>query len=298
MDKSLIDNFIEKHQLSGSFCDIAPKWYIPITKQLLSKSALQQAPYFIGINGCQGSGKSTLTDFIAEYLTEKIGLNVAILSLDDFYLDQTQRKTLASSVHPLFETRGVPGTHNTKLIQHVLMSIKNGQFPVALPRFDKATDNPKPTSQWPVITETPDIVIFEGWCWGVPPQSEEELHSPVNELETDKDPDGIWRAFSNQVISAEYAPLYTLMDNWIMLKAPSFECVSQWRKEQEHKLAAKVGTGDNNVMTDQQVDVFIQHYQRLTEQCLEHIPAISNIVIELNADRDILSVSGLEPKVV
>lgn len=294
MDKSFINDFIVKHQLNGSFCDIAPKWFIPIANQLLFKSTTKQAPYFIGINGCQGSGKSTLTDFIAEYLSHKFGLNIAILSLDDFYHDQQHRLTLAENVHPLLKTRGVPGTHNTELMQHVLTSLNEGNLPVALPRFNKATDNPHPIESWPVISDTPDIVIFEGWSWGVPPQSAQELAEPINELEADKDPDGLWRQFSNTAISTEYASLYSFMDYWVMLKAPTFECVSQWRKEQEHKLAASNPGDDSGVMSDQEVDVFIQHYQRLTEHCLEHIPAISNIVLSLDKERKILSVTGLE----
>lgn len=292
MEKSVINDFINKHQLDGSFCDIAPKWYIPIVKQVLAKSLDQQAPFFIGINGCQGSGKSTLTDFIAEYLYKMYGLQVAVLSLDDFYYDQRQRQNLAETIHPLFKTRGVPGTHDTALMKHVLTGLKYGNLPIALPRFDKAADNPVPKTAWPVVVDTPHIVILEGWSWGVPPQADEALTTPVNALEADQDPEALWRSYSNNAIGNEYAPLYAHMDYWIMLKAPNFDCVFEWRKEQEHKLKAKSsGVG---VMTDSQVATFIQHYQRLTEQALEHIPAMANIVVDLDPQRAILSVSGLE----
>lgn len=294
MQNSFIKDFIAKHKLSGSFCDIAPKWFIPVAKQVLLKSKTQQTPLFIGINGCQGSGKSTLTDFIADYIRQFEGLNVAVLSLDDFYLDKDERGKLATNIHPLFKTRGVPGTHNTKLMRQVLMGLKQNNLPIALPRFNKATDNPHPEPTWPIISETPDIVIFEGWCWGVPSQSAEELTAPINPLEAELDNTGAWRTYSNSMIKNEYSSLYLIMDYWLMLKAPSFECVSHWRKEQEHKLAEKTkGTG-TAVMSDDEVETFIQHYQRLTEHGLAHVPLISDIVLELDHQRNILSATGLE----
>ncbi len=68
----------------------------------------------IGIAGAQGSGKSTLVRDLAERLAGD-GLRVATLSLDDLYLTRAVRQDLAARVHPLFATRGVPGTHDVAL---------------------------------------------------------------------------------------------------------------------------------------------------------------------------------------
>src|SRR5690606_41264080 len=48
-------------------------------------------------------------------LLEDQGLRVAIISLDDVYLTHDARQHLAATVHPLLQTRGVPGTHDVDL---------------------------------------------------------------------------------------------------------------------------------------------------------------------------------------
>ena len=49
---------------------------------------------------------------------------------------------MSKKVSPLFLTRGVPGTHDTKLLLKCLKSLKNHNFrKVLIPRFDKSTDD-------------------------------------------------------------------------------------------------------------------------------------------------------------
>jgi D-glycerate 3-kinase len=87
------------------------------------------------------------------------------------------------------------------------------------------------------------------------------------------------------------------MDFWLMLKAPSFDCISNWRKEQEHKLRqAHTLLTDEDVpsaiMSDEQVERFIQHFQRLTEHGLKHVPEKCNLVLQLDAQRTPISIDG------
>ena len=82
----MLTEFSDKHQLSKEFLHDARKWYIPLAKNIVKHQNGAIAPYFLGINGCQGSGKSTLSAFICDYLTQEHGLNVVVMSLDDFYL--------------------------------------------------------------------------------------------------------------------------------------------------------------------------------------------------------------------
>ncbi|WP_293826963.1 AAA family ATPase [uncultured Brevundimonas sp.] len=82
--------------------------------QRIGGTALEDLPPIIGVSGAQGSGKSTL----ARDLAERFG--AAVLSLDDVYLTRAERATMARQVHPLFATRGPPGTHDLDLLHRVL----------------------------------------------------------------------------------------------------------------------------------------------------------------------------------
>lgn len=296
----LIKGFRDLHLLDEQFETSALNWFIPLAEQLALHQSSAKAPFFVGLNGCQGSGKSTLTSFIQSYLQQIKGLEVVNLSLDDFYLSHSQRLALAIKVHPLLATRGVPGTHNTRLMKKIFNALAEGQTEFKIPKFNKATDNPEPMSTWPVVQKKVDIILFEGWCWGVMPQSELELQLTINPLEQQSDPIGVWRNYVNQQITQSYVSLYAHMQYWIMLQAPSFKCVYEWRLQQEEKLTKRLAlqqTGDpaatQGVMEPQQIQTFIQHYQRLTEHSLKTLPDTVDVVFSLNSTRNITSTSGL-----
>ena len=281
-----IHGFLTTHQLPSSYAETAQKWFTPLCEQLLKHQEGATKPFIVGINGSQGSGKSTLTSFIEYYLSSVHGKQVVSLSIDDFYFDQSQRNALAIKVHPLLATRGVPGTHNIPLALDTLRNLDSGSRTL-LPRFDKATDTPFPTEQWPVIASSPDFIILEGWCVGATPQSQSELKPPINHLEEVEDPLGIWRSFVNTELAGDYQTLFTKIDYRIMLKAPSFDCVYQWRLEQEHKLAKKAAKNSTGVMSDEEVANFVQHYQRITEHALRQLPKKSDTVFYLDETRTI-----------
>ncbi len=283
-----ITGFLTEHRLPDSYRTTALKWFTPLAEEIMSHQKSAEKPFFVGVNGCQGSGKSTLCDFLVHYFTSK-NLTAVTVSLDDFYLSKQQRLSLAESVHPLLKTRGVPGTHDTKLARDTFIALGNDGS-VALPRFNKAIDDPFPADEWPVIQAPVDIVLMEGWCWGVDAQDDEALSTPANSLEAEEDADGIWRKFVNDKIASDYESLYDVMQYWVMLKGPSFEHVYQWRCEQEHKLAMKTGQTGNGIMTDAQILRFIQHYQRLTEHAFATLPEKCNQVFELDENRIIKEV--------
>lgn len=215
-------------------------------------------------------------------------LNCAVLSLDDFYLNQSQRQQRAQTIHPLLATRGVPGTHDVPLMLQTLQALKLGQ-PTLLPRFNKAIDNPYDPKDWPQVTDAMDVILMEGWCWGTPAQTEAELAQPVNRLEQEHDPDAVWRRYVNQQLENVYQPIFAMAELKLMLRAPSFECVMHWRLEQEQKLAQKLTESDDDsaVMSAAQINQFISYFQRLTEHSLAHQPALSDVVWQLNTTRSI-----------
>ena len=95
------------------------KWFSPLLEKY---QTARDKPLIIGINGSQGSGKSTLADYLCTMLNERYQLRCVSLSLDDFYLTKLERQQLASQVHPLLETRGVPGTHDIPLALETIAS--------------------------------------------------------------------------------------------------------------------------------------------------------------------------------
>jgi hypothetical protein len=68
-------------------------------------------PFFIGLNGVQGAGKTTLVSTLASTLREKEGLETLVTSIDDLYLTHDDQVALAKehADNPLVQHRGEPG---------------------------------------------------------------------------------------------------------------------------------------------------------------------------------------------
>jgi len=97
-------------------------------------------------------------------------------------------------------------------------------------------------------------------------QNKQDLVTPKNKLERNLDSDGVWRKYVNQQLQQYYQPLYNYMNLWLMLQAPSFTCVKQWRLEQEIKLVQnKLNASNHQGMNATEIEAFIQHFQRITE---------------------------------
>ena len=303
MDETL-KTFLTTQRLPSQFLALVEKWYAPLAALLMQHHAAAGRPLLVGINGSQGSGKSTLASLLTLLLTQVHQLKTIQLSIDDFYLTRDSRHTLANNVHPLLATRGVPGTHDLPLMRKTLQRLINSSGDVPIPRFDKASDDRYPPEKWEQASAPLDLIIIEGWCLGTPAQSDEALDNPVNELEAAEDPDASWRRYVNQQIGDHYEEIYQMIDLWIMLQAPSFDCVYQWRLEQEQKLADELNQSEatasrqNQLMSAKQIARFIQHYQRLTEHTLKHLPDKVNYLFQLDRDRHIVATAEPCPVVL
>jgi D-glycerate 3-kinase len=243
-------------------------------------------PVLIGVNGVQGSGKTTACLFLEALLADR-GLRAATLSLDDLYLSGAARRRLATSVHPLFATRGVPGTHDVALGHRVIDALLAGTGPVAVPRFDKGRDEPAATSA--IVAAPVDVLLFEGWCIGATPQPESTLTQPVNALESMEDPDLTWRRAVNAALAGDYARLFARLDLLVALVAPDFSVVSGWRRQQELRLR-RVGQG----MDDAALDRFIQHYERLSRHMLATMPGQADITVAIAENHTAGAIQGLD----
>ncbi len=295
MKELTLNPFLSHHKLPEAYRHDAEKWFAPVAAELVEIWKKHGKTLVVGINGSQGSGKSTLADLLALMLSDQYGLNVATLSIDDFYYTRKQREVLAREVHPLMATRGAPGTHDVGLAIKTIQSLCNNET-TSIPRFDKFIDDRFPEEQWDQVTTKVNFVLFEGWCLGAEPRSEGENQQAVNELERKEDPDGIWRQYTNQQLRDAYPELFRLVDTWIMLKAPSFDCVYQWRLEQENKLRDSLsGSTDSSdkLMDKAGIRRFIQHTQSVTEHLLETLPVKVDFLFELDKNRKIIKqISG------
>lgn len=281
-------------------------WYLATAAWVGARCTAAGHCLVIGINGTQGSGKSSMVTLLAQALAAGFGLRPALLSIDDLYLTRAERRRLATECHPLLATRGVPGTHDVDLgvaTIEALCAAGPGER-VAIPRFDKAADDRRPAEQSPMVAGPFDVVLFEGWCVGTLPQNGAALRQPINALEENEDPDGRWRGYVNAQLAGPYRRLFGLLDALVLLQAPSFDCVFAWRREQEQKLAGFVqaqsakaltsGVQTPGLMDDDALRRFIGHYERLTRHNLQTLPERADLVLLLD-DRRRIEAARLHP---
>ncbi len=245
--------------------------------------ARRARPLLLGVSGLQGSGKSTLARQLAQSARAR-GIPAVALSIDDFYLGRRARARLAREVHPLLATRGVPGTHDLDLMHATIDSLARATRarPARIPRFDKGRDARRVPSRWPCIGERPRLVILEGWCVGLPPQSASALRRPCNALERDEDPDGKWRRWVNARLAGEYAAAWRRLDRLVLLQAPAVGVVARWRGEQERALVARRAP---HAMDAAAMRRFLQHTERLGRHALRTLPARADLRLLLDRER-------------
>lgn len=263
--------------------------YLPLAAWL-NQRRQSAVPLLVGVNGSQGSGKTTLCRLLKWILESAFDCRTCILSIDDLYLPRAVRQQLATQVHPLLATRGVPGTHDVPLGLEVFDRLRQAGIAeiIDIPRFNKASDDRLPAQEWEQIAGPLDLILFEGWCVGATPQADADLVAPLNRLEEKEDPDCRWRTYVNEQLKVPYRQLFGQLDLLLMLKIPDWEMVYHWRKRQEAQLAARhSGTG---VMGDVALRRFIQHYERLTRHQLAELPQMADLVMELNREQRVTEI--------
>ena len=237
----------------------------------------------IAIAGSQGSGKTTLARAVAART------GAAHLSLDDVYLTHAERQVLARTVHPLFATRGPPGTHDLALLHRVIaaLSAAGPDDRTPLPVFDKLADDRLPPEAWPVFTGRPVAILLDGWCLGASPQDAAALAAPVNALERDRDADGRWRRAVNDRLAGPYRALFARFDALLFLQAPGLDVVLDWRCEQE---AGLMGLAPAGLPAARRARVagFIEYFERITRSMIDGGVA-ADVVLGLSRARRVVA---------
>lgn len=284
-----LEAFRRAEALPDRFDDMVERLHRPLAARIATEARAAGRCWVVGVCGTQASGKSTLCAVVARLL-EEAGLAAAVLSIDDLYLTHEARQALARDIHPLLATRGVPGTHDVELGLQLLDALaRSGE--VRLPRFDKARDTRRPQAEWDRFAGPADVVLFEGWCVGARPQAEAALAAPVNDLEREKDPEGLWRRHANARLAGPYQALFGRLDRLVLLQARGFETVLGWRREQEAKLRRRLASGGEDLsrtLDEAALARFVAHYERLTRHILAEMPQRADVLARLGADRELL----------
>ena len=252
------------------------KNYLKILFKLKSKNKIM-------IAGSQGSGKSSLSKLIKLYLEKFCYKSVVIISMDDFYLSKSQRTQLSKNIHPLFLTRGVPGTHDLELMNKKIKQIFNKEFPIYLPIFDKVSDKRKRTYKKVLKA---DVIVFEGWCAGAQPVNLNYLQKNFNNLEKHKDKNFIWRNSYNKYLN-EYQKLFSQFNFFIYFQFNQWDHVLNWKYKQELELRDK----KKDLGLKKYLREFIQYYEKVSKWMHLKVPKYCNILIKLDAHQKIKSIS-------
>ncbi len=277
------EKFGKKNEMLKSFL-------IPICFWIAKKTN-NKKPYFVGLAGGQGTGKTTVSSIIKIILEKYFRLKVFKISIDDFYKTRKERLKLSNKVHPMLMTRGVPGTHDIQMMLNFFKKVKSKNFKkMKIPNFNKAVDDRFPKKNWYYINEKPDVIIFEGWCVGAKSELNKTLKRPINSLEKVNDQKLIWRKYVNKQLKTKYKDLYSQLNCMIYLKAKNFSLLQKWRLKQEYKLWLNTKKSSNHkIMSKGDVINFMQTYQRVTENMFKRMPKYASIILNLNSNHQIKS---------
>ena len=264
--------------------------YIPISFWIENKYQQKRKTLFFGFSGGQGSGKTTVAKILKIILKKFFKRKIYVSSIDDFYKTLEDRNKMSHEIHPLFKTRGVPGTHDINLIKNFFNIIRKKNFKeIKLPKFEKAEDNRSKKKYWFNIKQKPEIVILEGWCVGAKSQSNFLIKRPINILEKYEDKSLKWRKYVNEKLKKEYKKLFAMIDHFIFMKIPNFKMVFKWRLLQENKLRKKSHL-NKKIMSYNEIKRFIMFYERITLQMLKDLSKSASVILLLKKNHEIRKV--------
>lgn len=247
-------------------------------------------PLMVGLTAPQGAGKSVLVSLLEKSLTSPPhNLPTTIFSLDDFYLPHKGLLELANANpdNPLLQHRGQPSTHDVSLVRSVFANLKENK-PTKIPQFNKAAYNGHGDrvneAEWLEVntdaTNPIHIVLFEGWCVGFRPLSEDDVsakhrtastavHNSCSRYQGRLGHNLLKNVLTINNALKDYDEITSQLDGLIHIDAEDPLYVYAWRQEQEHNLIKAKGSG----MSDEQVKIFIDGYYPSYELYVEGMRA-------------------------
>ncbi|MBR9690195.1 hypothetical protein GOV08_00750 [Candidatus Woesearchaeota archaeon] len=241
------------------------KYYFPLILSYIDDRKKKKIKtYIIGIQGCQGVGKTVLATLIKIYLKNE-GVRVEGFSIDDYYKSDEERLKISKKYegNPFYQiSRGMPGTHRHDEMFDALKKAKEGKN-FFIPQFDKSIHNGRGeiTKEKIRVDSLLDFLIVEGWCVNVPYVKDSEFidvmqkNSYVKEIFDSLDPEK--KHFKDmQKYTKSYQDIWGLFDNKTVMLAKNIEWVEQWRAEQEERMIKAKGSG----MTREQIHEFVKPY--------------------------------------
>ncbi len=287
-----IDNWIEfwlqrgGAKINDSFWPCEPKidWIwglcLPLVTEIMNSLKVSKKPTLIGISALPGCGKSTLGKWI-ELTCCDLGIDVNVISLDDFYLPGNELD-LAMSGNPWKVPRGLPGSHSMDLLENTLKNWLTSGI-LEAPIFDKALRNGLgDRSSW--VKANPKVLILEGWFLGCKPictgsiSFEDSLSPSLSRQEIN------YRKFV-QLKLREYLKIWKMIDRLWHLKPVDISFTEVWKREQEKKMFNSRGASLKGLALDD--------FVRMIQSSIPHKSLLelnSDVIVELNQSRQVVSV--------
>ncbi len=234
----------------------------------------------IGLSALPGTGKTTL-GLLVEELSLQLNFKISVISLDDFYLTASEMKNVVLN-NPWNVSRGFPGTHSINLIEKKLSDWKKTGI-LNVPVYDKSLRSGLgDRSKWK--TETPDLVILEGWFLGIKPYYENNKSMNIVDSYLSKKEIEFRNKIQKSLLS--YLKIWNLLDKVWHIKPESFEYMREWKCKQEEEMFKIKGSS----LKDQKLLDFL----RMLSNCLPHKSfdlINSNVLVVIDKNRKLLSVS-------
>lgn len=221
---------------------------LPLLSSCHSRSGSGDAglkpPLLIGLNGPVGAGKTTLGREL-ERLAPRLGLRLAVVSIDDAYLPFEQRlQRLAGN--PFGVSRVPPGSHDVPLLLECLRRWRSGE-PLQLPRFDKRLRAAQGDRAGWRRFEAVDVLVLEGWLVGCRALGEGTLRTmmarPLKEWSNPLSTEELaWLPRWDRELQA-YQPLWDQLDGLWLLRPSRWSLPLRWRLQAEARQRRSSGQG-------------------------------------------------------